>query len=207
MRLNTLFFFLCLLASSVLCAQSDPPETLDEVFAKFLSPPAAFRPAPLYVWNDRMDKEELAWQIKEFKDQGFGGLFIHPRPGLITPYLSKEWLELWLFTVNECEKQGLVTYIYDENSYPSGFAGGLVPDAHPEFRLVGLKRAIVPGHRINKDHIALYKLKGALPLNRIRLTIDPEGDRGRITISGLSSTRFIYKGGPFQGGNRISHHP
>ncbi|MCX6252866.1 MAG: glycosyl hydrolase, partial [Bacteroidia bacterium] len=56
----------------------------------------------------------------------------HPRPGLVTEYLSKDWNELFQFTVQTAKKLGMLVWIYDENSYPSGFAGGHVPDEMPE---------------------------------------------------------------------------
>ncbi len=113
---------------------------INDVGEHFMDPPAAYRPAPLYVWNDDMQEEELASQLDEFKAQGYGGVFVHPRPGLITPYLSERWLEMWRFTADESKKRGMVTYIYDENSYPSGFAGGHVPENLPNVQQASLNR-------------------------------------------------------------------
>ncbi len=59
-------------------------------------------------------------------------LFIHPRPGLITEYLSDNWFDLYKYTVDKGKELGMKVWIYDENSYPSGFAGGHVPDEMPE---------------------------------------------------------------------------
>lgn len=116
-----------------------PIHSLADVQRQFADPPAAYRLAPLYVWNDDMQEQEIAFQLDEFKKQGYGGVFVHPRPGLVTPYLSERWLNLWRFTAEEAQKRGMVTYIYDENSYPSGFAGGFVPDQMPETRQVFLR--------------------------------------------------------------------
>jgi len=121
-------------------ALDEHPIRLTDVQAKFEEPPAAFRPAPLYVWNDRITEEELGWQLDGFEKQGFGGVFIHPRPGLITPYLSDRWLDLCRFTARACAQREMFAYLYDENSYPSGFAGGHVPERLPESRQVILRR-------------------------------------------------------------------
>ena len=43
---------------------------LSEVRERFVEPPAAFRPAPLYVWNDDLQEDELARQLDEMKEQG-----------------------------------------------------------------------------------------------------------------------------------------
>ena len=40
--------------------------------------------------------------------------------------------------LDEAQKRGMKIWIYDENSYPSGFGGGLVPDSMPESRGLGL---------------------------------------------------------------------
>lgn len=69
--------------------------------------------------------------LGDFKAQGFGGAFVHPRPGLVTEYLSDEWFDLYKYSVEKGKELGLDIWIYDENSYPSGFAGGHVPAQMP----------------------------------------------------------------------------
>jgi len=99
---------------------------------EFKNPPAEYRSMPLWVWNDRVTKQEIEEQMADFKNKGMGGVFVHPRPGLITPYLSPEWFELFSYAVEVGKKIGIQVWIYDENSYPSGFAGGHVPAEMPE---------------------------------------------------------------------------
>src|SRR5690625_3671530 len=82
----------------------------------FSSPTPTYKPAPLWVWNDLMDKQQIYHQLKELKQQGFGGVFIHPRPGLITEYLSNEWFEHWSYALEIAKEMNLKIYIYDENS-------------------------------------------------------------------------------------------
>jgi hypothetical protein len=106
--------------------------TLDEIRQHFADPPVEFRTAPLWVWNDEMDAERMKEQLRQFKEQGIGGVFIHPRPGLMTEYLGDEWFALWRTALNEAKRLGLLANIYDENSYPSGFAGGHVPSVAPD---------------------------------------------------------------------------
>ena len=72
--------------------------------------------------------------LEDYARIGFGGAFLHPRPGLITEYLSPRWFELIRHAVSECKRLGLVPYLYDENSYPSGVGGGHVPAQAPEAR-------------------------------------------------------------------------
>jgi hypothetical protein len=111
------------------------PSTLLE---RFKNPPADLRSAPLWVWNDRVTPAEIDEQLADFQHHGIGGVFIHPRPGLITPYLSDDWLSLCRHAVSVGKKLGMKIWIYDENSYPSGFAGGIVPAQMPDARRTGL---------------------------------------------------------------------
>ncbi len=97
----------------------------------FKTPDKTFGSAPLWVWNADVSEGKIDSMLTEFKANAFGGVFIHPRPGLITPYLSKRWMELYDYSVKRGKEMGLEVWIYDENSYPSGFAGGHVPEEMP----------------------------------------------------------------------------
>ncbi len=99
---------------------------------EFISPGKEYGSAPLWVWHTKVTKEIIDSMMSEFKQNEFGGVMIHPRPGLITEYLSPEWFSLYQYTVKKGKELGLDVWIYDENSYPSGFAGGNVPDQMPE---------------------------------------------------------------------------
>ena len=47
---------------------------------------------PFWFWNDRLEPDEIRWQIREMARQGVRGFFIHPRQGLEQPYLSERFL-------------------------------------------------------------------------------------------------------------------
>lgn len=106
--------------------------TYDELITHFSNPGAEFRPAPLWVWHGDITREVVDVNLREFKDKGFGGFFIHPRYGLITQYMSDDWYDMVAYTLEVAEQLGLYVWLYDENSYPSGFAGGLVPHHMPD---------------------------------------------------------------------------
>ncbi|MBP1667369.1 MAG: hypothetical protein H6Q23_2229, partial [Bacteroidetes bacterium] len=100
--------------------------------SEFKAPSAEYTTAPFFVWNYKITKEEIDNYMNDFKNSGSSQVFVHPRPGLITEYLSDEWFELYKYTVDKGKELGMKVWIYDENSYPSGFAGGHVPDQMPE---------------------------------------------------------------------------
>ncbi|MBN2640201.1 MAG: hypothetical protein JXR78_00970 [Victivallales bacterium] len=92
-----------------------------------------YRPTPFWFWNHRLEKEEIELQVKLMADAGCGGFFIHPRAGLKTPYLSEACFEAVGWAGYAAEKYGVKAWLYDEDPFPSGAAGGSIFFEHPEF--------------------------------------------------------------------------
>lgn len=100
----------------------------------FKCPPKEYRTSPFWSWNDMLSDNELCWQVQEMKKQGFGGFFMHAREGLRTPYLSQTWFDSISAAVNEAEKQNMEAWLYDEDRWPSGCAGGIVTAKEDEYK-------------------------------------------------------------------------
>lgn len=83
-----------------------------------------YKPIPFWSWNDKLEKNELIRQIRWMKEAGFGGFFMHARGGLDTEYLSEEWFDCIKVCCKEAQDVGMHAWAYDENGWPSGFAGG-----------------------------------------------------------------------------------
>lgn len=83
-----------------------------------------YKSFPFWSWNDKLDKKELIRQIDWMNESGIGGFFMHARGGLITEYLSKEWFDCVEACLKRAKELGMEAYAYDENGWPSGFAGG-----------------------------------------------------------------------------------
>lgn len=94
--------------------------------ALFKDPTAEYRGAPFWSWNDELDEDECVRQARLFFDMGFGGYHIHPRAGLKTPYLGEKFNACVKVSVEEAKRSGALAWLYDEDRYPSGFAGGAV---------------------------------------------------------------------------------
>jgi hypothetical protein len=99
---------------------------------EFKNPSKEYGTIPFFVLNDDVTKEEIERNMRDLKESGSGGVIFHPRSGLITEYLSQKWFELFRYAVDLGKKIGMNVWIYDEDSYPSGFAGGNVPAQMPE---------------------------------------------------------------------------
>ncbi|MBP5308697.1 MAG: hypothetical protein J6Z34_06150, partial [Clostridia bacterium] len=83
-----------------------------------------YAPIPFWSWNNELDEKELVKQIRDMKSVGMGGFIMHARMGLTTPYLGEKWFRCVEVCLDEAKKIGMNGWIYDENGWPSGFAGG-----------------------------------------------------------------------------------
>jgi hypothetical protein len=127
--------------------------TAQSLSDQFGNPGPEFRGKPFWSWNGELHEDELLRQIDVLQKMGMGGYFMHSRTGLATEYLGEDWFKL----INRCADQGaglgLEAWLYDEDRWPSGTAGGLVT-AEPKFRQKFISmRTIKPEEFSWKDDI------------------------------------------------------
>lgn len=104
--------------------------------------------APFFVVNHQLnDIPYLRQFVRDCAAAGCDGFFMHPREGLLTPYLSEAWFDAIGACIDEAKKRGIQAWIYDEFPYPSGVAGGKVVESNPAFaeRHLRVKRFRVKG--------------------------------------------------------------
>lgn len=94
----------------------------------FENPPSEYRGAPFWAWNTDLNESELLWQIDKLKEMGFGGFFMHTRSGMSTEYLSEEFMRLISACNRKAKENEMYSYLYDEDRWPSGAAGGYVTE-------------------------------------------------------------------------------
>ena len=99
----------------------------------FQNPTAEYRGTPFWSWNCKLDKAQLLHQLEQLKEMGFGGAHMHPRTGLDTEYLSDEFMEMVTACCDKAEAEQMLAWLYDEDRWSSGPAGGLVTK-HKPFR-------------------------------------------------------------------------
>ncbi len=109
-------------------------QTLEQLFA---APGNEWRAKPFWSWNGELEKNELIRQVSVMKDMGWGGHFMHSRSGLATEYLGDEWFELINAVTDATEALGMESWLYDEDRWPSGSAGGKVT-VDPQYRMKSL---------------------------------------------------------------------
>lgn len=94
--------------------------------ADLRDPPAAYRGTPFWSWNGPLDRDRLLRQFEAFADMGMGGAHLHSRIGLATEYLGKDFLGNVAAVADRAAERGMLCWLYDEDRWPSGAAGGLV---------------------------------------------------------------------------------
>ena len=105
------------------------PELTDELFR---SPTCEYRGTPFWAWNGRLEKETLLEQIDMLKTMGMGGFHMHVRTGMDSPYLDQAFMDSVRLCVEKARKEKMLAWLYDEDRWPSGTAGGRVTDGKPE---------------------------------------------------------------------------
>ena len=92
----------------------------------FKNPTSEYRGTPFWAWNCKLNKDILTRQIEYLKEMGFGGFHMHSRAGMATEYLSDEFMELIKTCCDKAEAEEMLAWLYDEDRWPSGAAGGIV---------------------------------------------------------------------------------
>lgn len=156
---------------------------------KFTAPGASVRALPFWAWNSRLEREEIVRQAREMKEQGMGGFFMHSREGLETEYMGPEWQQCILAGVAAARELGMSAWLYDEDRWPSGTAGGLVTAGGDAYRCKGLtlevSRTYDSGVWEEKELLAVYaaRVKGDRLYTLRRLEADAGISREEVCLT------------------------
>ncbi len=107
----------------MLYTKKNEKELTEELFK---NPTAEFRGAPFWAWNTKLTDELLTREIDVFKEMGIGGFHMHVRTGMETEYLSDEFMHFVKLCNKKAKKENMLCWLYDEDRWPSGAAGGFV---------------------------------------------------------------------------------
>ncbi len=132
-----------------------------------------------YFWllNDRCDDSAIDCQIEAFSKAQISTVCLHPRDGLLLPYGSSDWFDFVRRTALKLAAKGIGIWLYDEDPFPSGNAGGRIILDHPEFIA---KRIVMhqakPGD-ITQDGLWCFPATGTL----LFCALLSEGDAALVT--------------------------
>lgn len=132
---SALLGFQLLAAPDSTSAASPAGEGAADFGARFANPPPESRIFKIiHGWPDAAETQDN-W-IRRFTAQGFGGVVCNVS---FDRYLESDahW-EAFKRAVRAARQAGLALWLYDERGYPSGNAGGLVLEQHPEWEARGL---------------------------------------------------------------------
>lgn len=132
---------------------------------------------PFWSWNDKLDPQELRRQIRIMHGLKMNGFFMHARGGLETEYLSEEWFECIRACVDEAQKLGMEAWSYDENGWPSGFAGGILLKDRANWATF-LKYETSEAFPEESDVLGVYVIEE----NRCRRVFAPEAGAAEYTV-------------------------
>lgn len=104
--------------------------------------PVFHRKGAGYFWlfNDRCEWETIDRHLQAFAAaHDVMAVSIHPRHGLLVPYGGDEWFELVEKTCRRAAELGVQVWLYDEDPFPSGNAGGRLVAERPELAARGIQ--------------------------------------------------------------------
>ncbi len=104
------------------------PKNQDQKLSKelFENPTAEYRCTPFWAWNCELKLDELEKEIDFMKEMGMGGFHMHTRVGQSTEYLSDDYMANVKGCTVKAKNENMLAWLYDEDKWPSGFAGGFV---------------------------------------------------------------------------------
>ena len=146
----------------MLYPNSHTPHLQKELFE---SPTSEYRSTPFWAWNGKLNPERLSEQIHFFKKMGFGGFHMHVRTGMDSPYLTEEFMGYIRHCIDEAKDNQMLAWLYDEDRWPSGTAGGRVTAGKPEHARKSLLFTTTP-----------------YPEESLRKSQEPEAGRGQDNI-------------------------
>lgn len=144
--------------ASICVGSESSDDSLQQMRERFTNPVNEDRAMPMCSF----DYMHIADQVKQIRDGGWGGAnvqFPDWGPGYLeNPDGWKQFTD----AVDECRKNNLPMWIYDERAYPSGKAGSLVLKDHPEFEAQGLYYAS-SDYTVTSDKDISWKLPEGEP--------------------------------------------
>ena len=129
---------------------------MDKIIESIKNRAPEYGSIPFWSWNDKLEESELRSQIQNMKKLNMGGFFMHARGGLETEYLSDDWFNCVNICIDEAKKLGMEAWSYDENGWPSGFAGGKLLEDPANFAVCIRKEFVKEFPAPDKDTIAVY---------------------------------------------------
>ncbi|MCS7265632.1 MAG: glycosyl hydrolase [Armatimonadetes bacterium] len=175
------------MAISVLCAMTLLAQNDEKLSELFRSPPSEFRPLQIIHGFDNLgsDITTIRKRLEELKALGVGGLVVNVS---FRDYMrSEEQWRIFLNGLKIAEDLGFALWLYDEEGYPSGAAGGLVLEHNSEFEAIGLVRTVgddgKPKYEIQRMYEGTHCTENVYKKRRYINILNAEAVRSFIKIT------------------------
>jgi len=95
----------------------------------------AGRAAPLAMWalTGTLESDDIRRQLDAYSGAGWG-VVLYPRWGLQLEYLGQAWFDRIRFIVEQAGQRNMEVWLYDEFTWPSGHAKGLVTQGREDLQ-------------------------------------------------------------------------
>ncbi len=136
--------------------------------SEFVDPPLARKSRPLWFWNGTVTRAGILEQMEKSRDaSGYYGFGIITAQGLAPAYTSPEFLDRYGDALEGAAALGMKMCLYDEDWFPSGWAGGQLAAKYPEATAKRLDMAEedIAGPAPCKKQVPPGVLMGAVAMN------------------------------------------
>ncbi len=163
--------------------------------AQFRNPPNCYRTLQIIHNFDSFGTDEatLRQRMEWLKATGIGGLVCNVS---FKDYMrSEEQWRIFLTGLKVAEHLGLHLWLYDEEGYPSGAAGGLVLERNPDLEAVGLVRKVdadgKPHYEVQRMYEGTHCTENVYKKRRYVNLLSPQATRLFIEITHEAYARRV----------------
>lgn len=141
---------------------------------EFKNPSADYRPMPFWHIKGITRMDKLHYQVAQADSAHFGGVTPLPIIGLKPDFLSESYFKMYNEILDDLKERGMKSVLYDDVSFPSGIAGGLIQKNYPEYLRKRLTRTVYPvkGPLKYKVNVPEGKLMAVVAMNDNKERID-----------------------------------
>jgi len=163
--------------------------------AQFRNPPNRYRTLQIIHNFDSFGTDEatLRQRMEWLKATGIGGLVCNVS---FKDYMrSEEQWRIFLTGLKVAEELGLHLWLYDEEGYPSGAAGGLVLERNPDLEAVGLVRKVdadgKPRYEVQRMYEGTHCTENVYKKRRYVNLLNPQATRLFIEVTHEAYARRV----------------
>lgn len=159
--------------------------TLPDFDKEFKNPSADYRPMPFWHIKGITRMDKLHYQVAQADSAHFGGVTPLPIIGLKPDFLSESYFKMYNEILDDLKERGMKSVLYDDVSFPSGIAGGLIQKNYPEYLRKRLTRTVYPV----KGPLKKYKVN--VPEGKLMAVVAMNDNKERIDLANYSKGKTL----------------